>query len=298
MNISQIENTGLTILLYGGYGTGKTFFSSTLPQPIYIFDTDKGVRTVYNRLRSINRLRDAQIDFDIYTDSRDLNANKGLTYVKKSVMENIVRSPHAYCDLEKKLISMIEDDNCKYKTVVLDSLTSFSVIFLYWIIGLKPDQGRDRALPNLSDMGGYIRKLSEFIDLFHMLSDKGIITVVTAHAQLKEDIRGIRLPVDPNLAKKIRLPDNPEVPNMEYKGTWMLPSVIGKDLPFSLGRQFDEVYLTTAVRSGNRSIYRFETQSNEGQLCKTRSATMPAVIEQDWGKLSKHLNVRKETNND
>ncbi len=55
MQLAEAKQLGLKILLFGGYGTGKTHFSSTLPQPIYFFDTDKGITTVANRIKNEKR---------------------------------------------------------------------------------------------------------------------------------------------------------------------------------------------------------------------------------------------------
>jgi hypothetical protein len=288
MHISEAVDTGTKFFIFGGYGTGKTYFSSTLPQPIYYFDCDLGIKTALNRLKAEGTLDDAEIDFDPFFEGPEVIQKKAGSFVQKSVIipdssknEKLVVGGFVYRKLEAKLVEMIidaEQEECKYKTVVLDSLSSFAKIMQDFIMSLKKDQSRDRGVANLNDMGILIRKFPDFINLFHKLGDYGIITVVTAHMQLKEDVRGIKSP-------------DGKTDNLEYLGTFRLPSILGKDLPFSLGKWFDEVYFSYAERHGSESDYYFETQSKKDLFCKTRSSTMPAIVEQDWGVIKEYLHL-------
>lgn len=281
-HIREVQQLGVKFLIFGAYGTGKSYFASTLPQPMYWFDTDKGMRTIFNRLRKIGQLESAEVEYDTYWDDPHMEKKK-TTYVtlKESILSKIDPDPDAYIAWEDKLSELIIDarkGECKFKTVIFDSLTTLSLIFTKYIVYVNKEQGRIFALPNQSDMGNFIRKLPELLGMIHMLSDYGIHTVVTAHMQQKENIRGI-----------IKNPKDPSTDQREYLGTWRLPSIIGKDLPFSIGCYFDEVYFSYTERAGSAVDYYFETKSDVDLFCKSRSSTMPVKIAQDWGKISEHL---------
>lgn len=283
MQLAEAKQLGLKILIFGGYGTGKTHFSSTLPQPIYFFDTDKGITTVSNRIK--NEKRDPTkelIDFDLYSDGVYLH--KRTKSIMTSLIRNINPNPTAYLSWEDKLGDFIEmaiAGTLPFNTVVFDSLTTLSRIFTNYIMFINQDQGRMFGNANLNDMGNYIRKMPELLGMIHMLSDYGVHTVVTAHMQLKENIRGLKK--DPT--------EKDSKDQLEFYGTFRLPAVIGKDLPFNIGNDFDEVYFSYVERYGQQAKYMFETKGDKDLLCKSRSSLMPITIEQDWNKISKHLGV-------
>ena len=280
--ISDVQKLGAKFLIFGAFGTGKSYFSSTLPQPIFWFDTDRGMRTIFNRLRNSGDIESAKIEYETYWDEPYMKRKQyKMISTKESILSQVNPSPEAYLDLEDKLSEIIvsaQQGTCQYKTVVFDSLTTLAIIFTKYIMQVNIKQGRIFALPNQSDMGNFIRKLPELLGMIHMLSDYGIHTVVTAHMQQKENIRGI-----------IKDPKDPSTDQREYMGTWRLPSIIGKDLPFSVGCYFDEVYHSFTERSGSAVDYYFETRSDKDLFCKSRAANMPTKISQNWSKISKYI---------
>jgi len=283
-HISEVKNIGIKFLIFGPAGTGKSHFSSTMDQPIYYFDTDHGMKTIFNRLSAINLLESAQIDYDTYWDGPHMERRitKAITIIE-SILSKINPEPNAYVDWENKLGELVEQaeaGECKYKTVVFDSLTTLSIIFINYIMYVNKNQGRMFALPNLNDMGNYIRKLPELIGMMHLLNEHGIHTVVTAHMQMKDNVRGL-----------IKDPKKPELNEQEFLGTFRLPNVIGKELPFTIGAYFDEVYSSFTERSGQAVDYYFETKSDKDIFLKSRSQTMPLKIEQDWSLIKGHLGL-------
>lgn len=283
-HISEVASLGVKFLLFGPMGTGKSHFTSTMPQPIYYFDTDHGMKTIFNRLTAEGLMDVAQIDYDTYWDGPHMERRitKAITIVE-SILSKINPSPDAYVNWENKLGELVEEaeaGTCKYKTVVFDSLTTLSIIFINYIMYVNKNQGRMFALPNMNDMGNYIRKLPELIGLMHLLNEHGIHTVVTAHMQMKDNIRGL-----------IKDPKKPELNQQEFLGTYRLPNVIGKELPFTIGAYFDEVYNSFVERNGQAVDYYFETKSDKDIFCKSRSQTMPLKIEQNWTEISKHLGI-------
>ena len=288
--ISDVQKLGARFLIFGAYGTGKSYFASTLPQPIFWFDTDKGIRTIFNRLRASGDLDSAKIEYETYWDPPYMKRKKyKMISTKESILSQVDPNPGAYLEWEDKLSELIisaQEGTCQYKTVVFDSLTTLAMIFTKYVMKVQINQGRIFALPNMSDMGNFIRKLPELLGMIHMLSDYGIHTVVTAHMQQKENVRGI-----------IKDPKDPSTDQREYMGTWRLPSIIGKDLPFSVGCYFDEVYYSFTERSGSVVDYYFETRSDIDLFCKSRAMNMPAKISQDWSQISKFIGSRPEGEN-
>ena len=285
--ISDVQKLGVKFLIFGAFGTGKSYFSSTLPQPIFWFDTDKGMRTIFNRLRKSGDLDSAKIEYETYWDAPYMKRKKyKMISTKESILSQVNPDPDAYLEWEDKLSELIisaQEGTCQYKTVVFDSLTTLSMIFTKYVMKVQINQGRIFALPNVSDMGNFIRKLPELLGMIHMLSDYGIHTVVTAHMQQKENVRGI-----------IKDPKDPSTDQREYMGTWRLPSIIGKDLPFSVGCYFDEVYYSFTERAGSAVDYFFETSSDIDLFCKSRAMEMPTKISQDWSMISKYIGSRPE----
>ena len=286
-HISEVGELGTKFLIFGPYGSGKSHFSSELPQPIYYFDTDHGMKTLFNKLRAEGKLAEAQIDYDTYWDGPHIErrVTKAITIIE-SILSQINPEPNAYVDWENKLGELVEDaakGECKYKTIVFDSLTTLSIIFINYIMYVNKKQGRMFALPNMNDMGNYIRKLPELINMMHLLNDKGIHTVVNAHMQMKDNIRGI-----------IKDPKDPSKNEQEFLGTYRLPNIIGKELPFTIGAYFDEVYFSYTERAGSAVDYWFETKSDKDLFCKSRSQTMPLRIPQDWSVVSKHLGMDRD----
>ena len=287
-SIADVQKLGVKFLIFGAFGTGKSYFSSTLPQPIFWFDTDKGMRTIFNRFREAGELDSARIEYETYWDEPYMEVKKH-QYIttKQSVLSQIDPDPDAYLEWEDKLSEIIvsaQAGTCQYKTVVFDSMTTLAMIFTKYIMKVQSKQGRIFALPNVSDMGNFIRKLPELLGMIHMLSDYGIHTVVTAHMQQKENVRGI-----------IKDPKDPSTDQREYMGTWRLPSIIGKDLPFSIGCYFDEVYYSFTERAGSAVDYYFETRSDVDLFCKSRTIDMPTKIPQDWSRISKFIGADEES---
>ena len=88
---------GYNVLVYGGFGTGKSYFALTAPAPVYVIDTEKGMRPLLRNFA----------DKEIYT----LNVFGSDV---KETYENILNSLD---ELEKQIKEQ------KVKTIVFDSLT-------------------------------------------------------------------------------------------------------------------------------------------------------------------------------
>jgi GTPase SAR1 family protein len=103
------ESNRITCLVYGDSGCGKTIFATTFPSPIYVADFDGKISSAA-RFHSPDTVRG--ISFDDYSlGHRDEKGNLIDTF---KLFES-----------KLKEIELLRD-KIPYKTVVLDSLTTFS----------------------------------------------------------------------------------------------------------------------------------------------------------------------------
>lgn len=91
------QKSGLNVLIYGGFGTGKSHFALTAPEPVYVIDTEKGVKPLLENFK----------DKEIYV----LNVYDSSA---KDTYENILNSLKELHVLQKE---------GKVGTIVFDSIT-------------------------------------------------------------------------------------------------------------------------------------------------------------------------------
>lgn len=148
MKLSEIKTQGnLKILLYGNSGTGKTCFAAGFPCPILYLDFDGKVDSAAlfykgqpERLEQI----------DVRSLSRDL-LDDPIDEMNKIISEELIPNQAAP----------------KYKTLVLDSITTFSALCLAHVVktnpGIKRNMTKQGAQPGLQDYGILKRVFSSLI---------------------------------------------------------------------------------------------------------------------------------------
>lgn len=113
-NEVTVDDLHWKIMVLGDYGTGKSYFASTFPGPMYVFDFDKHILGF--------RERD-----DVFFDQFDMS------YL-------------GWVNFEKVIIQVAKDvKEGKYKTVVLDSLTSMADVCMERAMQLDPKRGPDEG---------------------------------------------------------------------------------------------------------------------------------------------------------
>ena len=175
MNTKDIktDNMKLKVLVYGGSGTGKTFFCGTFPKP-YFFDFDGGMLTLQGR----------NVEYDTYKD------------------ENPTGRPTAFANFEAKLTEMYSRgwENFPYETVVLDSMTTMQEAAMRYI---KHTNRTMSKMPTLQEWGMLIDKLQEVL---YKVTSLRTHVVVTAHEQVIQDDLTSEIMVLPLITGK-KLPD-------------------------------------------------------------------------------------------
>ncbi|MFA5166682.1 MAG: AAA family ATPase [Candidatus Paceibacterota bacterium] len=152
-----------TLLIYGAPGTGKTYFIATMPQPIFVFDIDDGLRTIRTRMRK-EKFKLAY-DYETY-DFGDKHTPEKMAAKFDEVKE------------EKK-----------YATIVLDTASKLNRAIMAQVLDLKTEGGSSTA----KNVGGAPGKLHYGIQIFmferfisHFMSYPGFV-LVNSHAAIQKN---------------------------------------------------------------------------------------------------------------
>lgn len=178
------QSTKIKALIMGDSGAGKTCFATSFPGPIYVADFDNKVESAA-RFHSPDTI--SQIDYDKYTEQF---------------------TPNPIAALKKKFSELAKDQNdgkLKYKTIILDSLTTFSDEAIKHLIKQNPGIKRQITnvvqLPVLQDYALMRSFMKEFITWI-LGFDAHVI--VTAHIGRERDEITGKILNDPLLTGKLR----------------------------------------------------------------------------------------------
>jgi len=171
MKLSEIKTEGnAKLLLIGDPGDGKTVFSCSFPTPLLLLDFDgKADSAALFYRKDTQRLDD--IDVRAYS-------------------ANLVTDPIAELNklIDTELIPQQTSGKLAYKTIVIDSVTTFSRAVLNHIIltnpGVKRTSSKQGLQPCLADYGVLKREFSKLIPGLLSL-DCNII--FTAHMDTQKD---------------------------------------------------------------------------------------------------------------
>lgn len=170
-SLAEIKTDGaLKILVYGDPGSGKTCFAAGFPTPILYLDFDCKVDSAALFYRK-DTVRLQAIDV------RQLGSNLAVNPIQE--LEKIIAS---------ELVPQQKSGQMKFKTLVLDSLTSFSSACLRYIVESNPGINRVKtkqgAQPGMQDFGILKR---EFKKLIPGLLDLPCNIVMCGHVATEKD---------------------------------------------------------------------------------------------------------------
>ncbi len=171
--LSEMKTEGnLKILVEGDSGSGKTCFASSFPGPVLLLDFDLKADSAAAFLKSTNR-----IDQLASVEVEEFPARIGISPIDK--LTKLIND---------KLIPGQRDNNLGFKTIILDSITTFSSATLAHIVrtnpGIKRNETKQGAQPGLQDYG-ILRR--EFQRLIPGLLSLPCNVVMLAHISVEKD---------------------------------------------------------------------------------------------------------------
>lgn len=193
--LSEIKTDGnLKILLYGNSGTGKTCLAAGFPGPVLYLDFDGKVDSAAK----------------YYEDQPALLAGVDVRELQQQLMMNPTSNPVA--ELMKiinlELIPAQKAGAMTFKTLVLDSITTFSALTLKHIMmtnpGIKRNESAQGAQPGLQDYGILKREFARLIP--GLLSLQCNVVMLGHISTEKDDLTGelVRGPLmDGSFAKEL-----------------------------------------------------------------------------------------------
>lgn len=173
LNELKVEDN-LKILLYGSSGSGKTCFATALPTPILMLDFDGKADSaaMYHRADQ-ERLKGIDVRF---------------------LAQNFSQSPIAELEkiIREELIPQEKAGKMKFKTLILDSITTFSSQTLKYIVdsnpGIKRVVTKQGQQPGMQDFGILKREFAKLIP--NILTLPCNVIMLGHIATEKDDITG------------------------------------------------------------------------------------------------------------
>lgn len=242
MKLSEVDTSAfLKLLLYGDSGAGKTCFAGGLPLPILYLDFDGKVSSAA-RYYSDDKDRLAQIEVV------KLNDNIGSDPVNE--LTKIMR------DLE----TQHKSGSMKFKTIVIDSITTFSSACLRHIVktnpGIKRSVSAQGVQPGMQDYGILKR---EFARMIPGLLSLNMNVVMLGH---------IAVTKDENTGELIR--------------GCMMDGSFSEELPI----YFEEVWRAYVDTKGN---HKAQTQSDYKYKCRSQIKGLPKEISLAYKTVQQYL---------
>ncbi len=232
--LSDIKTEGnIKLLAFGDSGAGKTCFAADFPGPILYFDFDGKVdsaTTYYNGKRDFTNV-------DVVELAQGIN-------------------PEPIEEMDRELAK----DLTKYKTIVIDSLTTYSNAVLRWLIktnpGIKRPMYRQGTGTSMEDYGLLRREFARRIPNLLALPCN---VVMLGHVDTeKDELSG------------------------EVRRLTRMDGSFNKDLPI----YFKEVWRIYADAKGLRWA---QTQPDAYYSCRSQIHGLPNPVKLEYAELEKHL---------
>lgn len=243
MKLSEVKTEGaFKILVYGNAGTGKTCFAAGFPTPTLYLDFD-------------NKVDSAAVFF-----KQDKERLEGIDV--RSLSPSLTSSPIQELEkiIREELIPQEKSGQMKYKTLVLDSITTFSSAVLAHIVrsnpGIKRVETKQGPQPGMQDYGILKR---EFQRLVPGILGLPMNVIMLGHISTeKDDLTG----------ELIRGP--------------LMDGSFAKELPI----YFKEVYRSYVDEKGNHLL---QTKSDSKYACRNQVRGLPNPLPMSYGEFAKYL---------
>lgn len=237
-------NENLKLLVYGESGAGKTVFATSFPGPILVHDFDGKVASAAGYWGKYNPEQVSQIDY--------------ISYAEGNTQERYERFRLWFNDHQK----LAKDGKFPYKTIVLDSLTTWSELLMKEILRQTvnkikgPIAGRD-DIPGMQHYGLNSVFFKEQLGNFLKFPCN---VVVTAHIDITKD---------------------------ETTGEILRRPLVSGKLASYLPIIFGEVYRAYVDQKENKSVHLAQTKSDSKYNCRSQLPGLPAIVELTYKSLVK-----------
>lgn len=233
------------ILAYGLSGAGKTVFACSFPGLIWVADFDGKISSAASFYAGTSQLE--VIDYDNFSGKGDFKA-----FWKRFVeLREAAKKPESF----------------PYKTVVLDSITTFSASLMNEVMAQNPgDESKrshvsDTTVPHLKD---YQIAISHIKNTITTILSWPCNVIMIAHLQIDKD---------------------------EFTGEILRqPMIFGKDLPGWLPMVFEEVYYCSVQAGEGKNPFRYIGQARGPKyVCRTQLRNLPATFDLGYENLKKYF---------
>lgn len=246
MNLSEVKTDGnLKVLAYGASGSGKTVLGCSFPYPALLLDFDGKADSAAVYFKED---KERLVNIDVRSLAGTLEGNP------LEALEAII---------SRELIPQQKTGEMKFKTLILDSLTTFSSATLNYIVksnpGIKRNVTKQGSQPGLQDYG-ILRR--EFQKIIPGLLSLPCNVVMLGHISTEKD----------------------EATGEIFRGPHMDGS-FARDLPI----YFKEVWRTFVDDKG---VHWAQTKSDNRYECRSQIRNLPAQLKltpNGYEELRKHL---------
>ena len=237
--LSELKSVNqVKALVYGQPGAGKTCFSAAFPGPILFLDYD-------NKVSSAARYYAKQPEITSQIEVVNLSA-----ILHDSPINEMIRWTSELSAMQKK-------GEYAYKTLVLDSITTFSSAALNHIVKTNP--GVKRPLPNHPSMQDYGILKREFERLIPGLLSLDMNVVMLGHETMDKD----------------------EVTGEIIRGV-MMDGSFAQKLPI----YFEEVWRAYVDEKGQHML---QTKSDVKYKCRSQIPGLPSPCPMSYAAIAKYL---------
>ncbi len=228
MKLSELNPAGRkTLMLYGQSGSGKTCFATSFPGPVLVFDFDGKISSAASFHKGTPQL--TEIEYESLAGASFSKFWKRFLELRK-----LAENPAAF----------------PYKTIVLDSVTTFSVALMQEVIKQNPGTKRMKVNETIvACLPDYQIAISHFKDIVTGMLSWPCNVIATAHIQTSKDETTGEITRE--------------------------PLVYGKDLPAWLPMVFEEVYRCYAEKKDGKPAHFAQTRADTKYVARTQIRSIP-----------------------
>jgi hypothetical protein len=255
-------------MFWGQSGTGKTYSAATWPKPMLFLDSDDGLLTVVRNTDGIDR-----ISIPVESDMRipkPFISQGGVNLAGNAPLKR----PKGY-EIAINVLNDLHDPKSpiygKYKTVVLDSLSSFSTATMKLVLYINNHKS---GSPDPAHYGQQMSMIEEVIlSLCHLRESQGVNIIVIAHDKDKS----IKQAYSEHVIQPL-----------------FLPNVTGQ-LARAMPQWFDEYWYFQTEYMGSKKLPRYFAYIRSGNAFTAKTRLGLPVNELEPTNYETYMRLLKET---